>query len=305
MCRPAGGILNRAMSDPVRSPLISPEELLDRLGDPSVRVADVRWYLGKPGRGLAAYREGHIRGAVFVDLDSVLAAHDGPGRHPLPDPADFTSSLGALGIGDEHEVIVYDDVGGSVAARLWWMLDDLGHRSVRLLDGGITAWIAIGGRLDTLAESYPPARLDLASSWTRVIDRDTLRDRLGSVPLLDARAGERYRGEVEPVDPVAGHIPSALSAPALANIGPNGRLLPPEMLRERFLDLCGSDGDSPAVTSCGSGVTACLNALAMRVAGLPDPILYAGSFSDWSSAGEPVVTGSQPGSRATSQGQTA
>jgi thiosulfate/3-mercaptopyruvate sulfurtransferase len=280
-----------------RSPLISPEELAAQLDDPRLRIADVRWYLGKPGRGLAAYEEGHIPGAVFVDLDNVLAAHDGPGRHPLPGPADFAHSLAALGIGDEHEVVAYDDVGGSVAARLWWMLDNLGHRSVRVLDGGLPAWVASGGPIDTSTPSNAPASLHLSSSWRRVIDREALRDQLGSVTLLDARAGERYRGEVEPVDPVPGHIPTALSAPALANIDSDGRLLPPETLRERFLALGGSAGTTrPAVTSCGSGVTACLNALAMRLAGLPDPILYAGSYSDWSSSGEPVATGPDPGS---------
>jgi thiosulfate/3-mercaptopyruvate sulfurtransferase len=281
------------MSSPADSPTISPEELAARLGDPGLRIADVRWYLGKPGRGRAAYEEGHIPGAIFVDLDTVLAGHGGGGRHPLPDPGDFARALGTLGIGDEHEVVVYDDVGGSVAARLWWMLDDLGHRAVRLLDGGIPAWVAAGGQVEAATPSYPPATLNLASRWKRVIDRDALRDRLGSVTLLDARAGERYRGEIEPVDPVPGHIPTALSAPALGNVGPDGRLLPPKALRERFLAL--SKGDDPAVTSCGSGVTACLNALAMRVAGLPDPILYAGSYSDWSSAGEPVATGPEPG----------
>jgi thiosulfate/3-mercaptopyruvate sulfurtransferase len=275
------------------STLISPEELFDRLSDPSLRVADVRWYLGKPGRGRALYDEGHIPRAIFVDVDTVLAAHDGPGRHPLPDPAVFARALGALGIGDEQEVVVYDDVGGSVAARLWWMLDNLGHRAVRLLDGGLPAWIAAGLPLQTAIGTYPPASLKLAPTWQRVIDRDGLRDRLGTVTLLDARAGERYRGEVEPVDPVPGHIPTAVSAPALGNVGRDGRLLPPEALLERYRGF--GAADAPAITSCGSGVTACLNALAMRVAGLPDPILYAGSYSDWSSAGEPVATGPQPG----------
>jgi thiosulfate/3-mercaptopyruvate sulfurtransferase len=281
------------MPSAITSPIVSPEELFQRLSDPSLRVADVRWYLGKPGRGRTLYEEGHLPGAIFVDLDEVLAAHDGPGRHPLPDPAEFARSLAALGIGDEHEVVVYDDVGGSVAARLWWMLDNLGHRAVRLLDGGIPAWVAAGLPVETAVATYPPAPLDLASTWRRMIDRDALRDQLGSVTLLDARAGERYRGEVEPVDPVPGHIPTAVSAPALGNVGPDGRLLAPAALLERYRAL-GVD-DRPAITSCGSGVTACLNALAMRVAGLPDPILYAGSYSDWSSAGEAIATGNEPG----------
>jgi len=281
--------------NPTTSPLISPEELAGRLGDASLRVADVRWYLGKPGRGREMYEAGHLPGAIFVDLDAVLAAHDGPGRHPLPSPADFARRLGELGIGDEHEVVAYDDAGGSVAARLWWMLDNLGHGVVRLLDGGYPTWVAAGLPIDTEWPSYPRSTLNLSPSWGRVIDRDGLRTQLGSVTLLDARAGERYRGEVEPVDPLPGHIPTAVSAPSLGNLGPDGRLLPPETLLERYRALGATDGT--AITSCGSGITACLNALAIRVAGLPDPILYPGSYSDWSSSGEPVATGPEPGDR--------
>jgi thiosulfate/3-mercaptopyruvate sulfurtransferase len=275
------------------SPLIAPEELAERLADPSIRIADCRWYLGKPDRGPREYAEGHIPGAIFIDVDTVLAAHDGPGRHPLPQPADFTERLGSLGIGDEHEVVVYDDAGGTIAARLWWMLDNLGHRSVRVLDGGIPTWRALGLPISTDVPTHPPANLRLADAWHEVIDREELRGRLGGVNLLDARAGERYRGEVEPVDPLPGHIPTAISAPASGNLGPDGRMLPVEALRRRFATVCTPTRST--VTSCGSGVTACHNALAMRVAGLPDPILYVGSYSDWSSAGETVATGSEPG----------
>jgi thiosulfate/3-mercaptopyruvate sulfurtransferase len=171
------------------------------------------------------------------------------------------------------------------------MLDNLGHPSVALLDGGLRAWMESGGGLSTESPSHPPADLRLARSWTRVIDRPTLKARLGSVVLLDARAPERYRGEVEPVDPAAGHIPTATSAPSGQALAPDGRFRSPTELRELYAGL-GCEDAPEVVSYCGSGVTACHTALAMRIAGLPDPILYPGSFSDWSRAGEAVATGS-------------
>jgi thiosulfate/3-mercaptopyruvate sulfurtransferase len=205
--------------------------------------------------------------------------------------------LARLGLGSDHLVVAYDDAGGTIAARLWWMLDDLGHRRVAVLDGGLQAWREAGEPISTDEPVYPRTDLRLASHWSKVIDREALRDRLGDVALLDARAGERYRGEVEPVDPAAGHIPTALSAPANANLGADGRFLVPAALRDRFVALGIGDRErDDIVTSCGSGVTACHNALAMRIAGLPDPLLYPGSFSDWSRCGETVATGAEPGS---------
>jgi thiosulfate/3-mercaptopyruvate sulfurtransferase len=273
--------------------LISAEALHDRLAHPRLRIADVRWYLGRPGAGRAAYDQGHLPGAIFLDLDTDLAAATGPGRHPLPHPAVFAARLAELGIGSQDLVVAYDDAGAGTAARLWWMLDDLGHREAAVLDGGIEAWTAAGFALTRETPSWPPARLELAPEWSRVIERAELKARLGSIVLLDGRAGARYRGETEPVDPVAGHIPTAISAPIGDNLGPDGRFLSPERLAERFHAL-GLSGRT-VVTSCGSGTNACQNALAMRVAGLPDPILYAGSYSDWSRAGMPVATGAAPG----------
>jgi thiosulfate/3-mercaptopyruvate sulfurtransferase len=162
-----------------------------------------------------------------------------------------------------------------------------------VLDGGLAAWLEAGGDLSTEEPRWPVARPELADRWSKEIDRASLKPRLGSVVLLDARAAERYRGDVEPVDPVAGHIPTARSAPSTGNIGPDKRFLAPEQLAERFAGLgCAS---APVVSSCGSGTTAAHNALAMRVAGLPDPLLYPGSYSDWSRSGEPVATGPEPG----------
>ncbi len=273
--------------------LISPEALHERLADPRLRIADVRWYLGKPGAGRAAFEAGHLPGAVFLDLDSDLSAPTGPGRHPLPDPGSFARRLGGLGIGANAFIVAYDDAGGGVASRLWWMLDDLDHPDTAVLDGGIGAWTAAGLPLSTEKPAWPPARLDLAPQWSKVIDRTALVPRLGSVVLLDARAPARYRGEVEPIDPVAGHIPTALNAPLDGNLGRDGRFLPPEALAARFEGLVGAGAE--VVTSCGSGTNACQNALAMRLVGLPDPLLYPGSYSDWSRSGMPVATGPEPG----------
>src|SRR5260221_1283181 len=278
------------------NPIVSPTELFAGLGAQNLRIVDVRWVLGAPGRGRQAYEQDHIPTAIFLDLDTDLVAAEGPGRHPLPSPAAFRTRLEAAGIGNGDDVVAYDDVGGWVAARLWWMLDDLGHGRVSVLDGGYPAWVAEGYPVtsDVSLGRVAPARLDLAESWTRTIDLDGVIERLGEVVLLDARGGPRYRGETEPIDPLPGHIPTARHAPTDGNLGANGRLLSAAALAERFRDL-GADGSSgPVVTSCGSGVSACFNSLAMRVAGLPDPILYPGSSSDSSRARLPMATRRAP-----------
>jgi thiosulfate/3-mercaptopyruvate sulfurtransferase len=278
--------------------LISVEKLAARLGDGHTRAADVRWYLTKPGAGRAAYEGGHILGAVFVDLDDDLsdpAGFGAPGRHPLPSPAAFRARLAHLGINSDDFVVAYDDAGGVNAARLWWMLDNLGQRGgVAVLDGGLAAWQSAGLALSADPVILPPGHLELAGEWHGTIARDELAERLGQVNLLDARSAERYRGEVEPIDPVAGHIPTAVSAPTSSNLAGDGRLLAPNELARRYHALV--DDSRPTVVACGSGTTACHNALAMRLAGLPDPILYVGSFSDWSRSGMPVATGPEPGS---------
>jgi thiosulfate/3-mercaptopyruvate sulfurtransferase len=284
---------------PARSPLISAptlRQLVDEAAD-GLRIVDCRWYLDRPGDGRAAYEAGHLPNAIHLDLDADLAEAGGygaPGRHPLPSPAAFAERLGAAGIGDEHLVVAYDDVGGWVAARLWWMLDALGHRDVAVLDGGIVAWTAEGGELTTDVPAWPQAMLHLDDAWTGVISREELKAQLGSLVLLDARAPERYRGDVEPIDPVAGHIPTARNAPIAPNLA-DGRFRSPAELADRFREL-GADGSAgPVVTSCGSGVSALHHAIALRLAGLPDPILYVGSYSDWSRSGDPIATGDDPG----------
>lgn len=297
----------------MRSPIVSPETLGAWVARarPRLRIVDVRWYLAQPqGAGRAAYAAGHIPGAIHLDIDRELTARRGPGRHPLPDPSAFAAALALAGIGDGDTVVAYDDVGGWVAARLWWMLDDLGFGAdgrggTLVLDGGLPAWTAAGLPLATEVPDLPPATLLLAGAWDRVVDREALKPRLGNLLLLDARGGPRYRGEVEPIDPVAGHIPTAVSAPVEGNLLANGRFRPPAELKARFEGLraaagaaglmAATDQRGPVVVSCGSGVSACHDALAMRIAGLPNPILYPGSYSDWSTAGEPVVVGEAPG----------
>jgi thiosulfate/3-mercaptopyruvate sulfurtransferase len=291
------------------SPLVSVERLAGWLQEPDPPVVvDLRWYLGRPGDGHRAYLDGHLPGAIFLDLDedlADLAGYGAPGRHPLPTPAAFEARMAAAGIADGSRVVGYDDVGGWVAARLWWMLDNLGfgrrgtgREWAGVLNGGIGAWTASGRALEPGAVALPSAagRLHLAPEWHGVIDRESLKGRLGSVTLLDARGAPRYRGEVEPVDPVAGHIPTALSAPIDGNLDPSGTLKSIDELRARYGELgivAGEPGE--VIISCGSGTSAAHHSLAMRAAGLPDPTLYVGSYSDWSRSGEPVATGPEPG----------
>jgi thiosulfate/3-mercaptopyruvate sulfurtransferase len=287
--------MSHELGQPRRSPLVTAQDLAAHLGDPNLRIVDCRWYLGRPGAGREAYDAGHLPGAIHVDVDTDLTASEGAGRHPLPDPVVFARRLGALGVGGDSFVVAYDDLGGWVAARLWWMLDVLGHQRVAVLDGGIGAWTAAGLPLTTDVPGFAATDLRLAGTWARTIELDALRDRLGTVTLLDARAGPRYRGEIEPIDAVPGHIPTAVSAPTDSNLAPDGRFLPPDALADQFAGL-GADGVSrDVVISCGSGVSACHHALAMRAAGLPDPLLYPGSYSDWTQQGLPVATGPDPG----------
>ncbi len=276
------------------SPLVDTEWLAEHLDHSILRVVDTRWYLGEPERGHQAYLQGHIPGAVYVDLESDLSAPTGPGRHPLPNWETFAARMGELGIGDKNRVVAYDDQGGAIAARLWWMLNAIGHQHTYVLDGGLTAWTADGHALSDEASQYPPTELSVKPQPGLTVDRDQLRDRLGSVLTLDARSAARYRGDEEPIDPVAGHIPTAVNADYEGNLGPEQRFLPVDELVARFRAL-GVDGSRQVVTYCGSGVTACHDILAMEHAGLGRSLLYPGSWSDWSTAAYPVATGAEPG----------
>jgi thiosulfate/3-mercaptopyruvate sulfurtransferase len=268
-------------------PIVSPEWLHDHLRDPDLRVIDFRWSLRGPGR--EAYELGHIPGAVFVDLEDVTGI-EGGGRHPLPTGVQLAEEMRKAGVDSDTKVVVYDDAGGSIAARLWFLLRWFGHDAQAVLDGGIQAW---GEPIDTTVPS-----VQLGDCGWREPDRSKVLDfesvsRLTGVPVLDARAGERYRGEREPVDPKAGHVPGALSAPWMENLGPDGRFKSAAELRKQFAAL-GADKGSPVVY-CGSGVNACHDLLALELAGLAGARLYAGSWSDWSSRDAPIAIGKDPG----------
>ena len=283
------------MTDGLKSsPLVSADWLAEHLDHSILRIADTRWYLDEPERGRQAFREAHIPGAVYVDLETDLSAPEGPGRHPLPDWQTFSERMSRLGIGDKQRVVAYDDRGGAIAARLWWMLRAIGHEHAFVLDGGLTAWVQAGNPVSDQAESYPPAELSVDLAPALTLDRDQLRQRLGSILTLDSRSGDRYRGEEEPIDPVAGHIPTAVNSDFEQNLGPDLRFRAIGELTARFQGL-GVDGSRPVVTYCGSGVTACHDLLAMEHAGLGRALLYPGSWSDWSGAGYPVAVGPDPG----------
>ena len=277
-------------------PLITATGLLAELDDGAIRIVDCRWYLGKPGDGADAYEAGHIPGAVYADLESDLSGSDGGGRHPLPSPEAFDATLRQWGISVTSKVVVYDDRGGAVASRLWWMLTQQGHADTYVLDGGLPAWRDAGGRLTT---DIPAVRTDPGSAgidiaeWTGTADRGAVADRSDDVVLADARSADRYRGDTESIDPKAGHIPGAISFPMTKNL--DGHLFRnPVELRSMF-EATDIDEDSPVIMHCGSGVTACHNILAMEIAGLGRPDLYVGSWSDWSSSDLPIATGSDPG----------
>ncbi|WP_104162606.1 sulfurtransferase [Cryobacterium sp. N22] len=271
---------------------------------PAPHILDVRWKLGGPP-GRAEFRRGHLPGAVYVDLDSELAGHGEPadGRHPLPAPVDLQAAARRWGLNDGDTVVVYDDLGNMSAARAWWLLRHAGVRDVRLLDGGLAAWRAAGLPVVAGEEPVPTGSVSLTLGALPVLDADAAAALAQDGVLLDARAAERYRGDIEPIDPRAGHIPGAVSAPTGGNLDAEGRFLPAAVLRARF-EALGVRGQMAAGTHgagfdvgvyCGSGVTAAHEAVALSLAGFT-PALYPGSWSQWSNLPErPVATGDAPG----------
>jgi len=258
-------------------------------------VLDVRWALGDP-EGRSHHLKEHVPGAVYVDLPTQLADPADParGRHPLPSLARFQEAARSWGICDGDVVVAYDDAGNTSAARLWWMLRDAGVRTVYLLDGGLAAWRAAGLPLEGGSVEPDAGDVTLTGGGMAVTDADGAAGWPAGGVLLDARAGERYRGEVEPVDPRAGHIPGAVSAPTTGNLDDDGRFLPAGKLRERFAGL-GVDATTPTAVYCGSGVTASHEIAALEIAGFT-AALFPGSFSEWSNdASRQVATGADPG----------
>jgi thiosulfate/3-mercaptopyruvate sulfurtransferase len=280
--------------------LVAVDDLAAALHDPSLRVVDARAVLVDPAAGRAAWEASHLPGAVHADLDRDLSDHSivGQGRHPLPRATAFARRLGEWGIGPQHQVVAYDAGDGSMAAaRFWWLLKLLGHERVAVLDGGLAAWRAAGLAETTATDApaelaaYPVGEFDRA----RIAEAGEVAARLGKAPgwLLDARGGERFRGEVEPIDPVAGHVPGAVNRPFAQNIA-GGRFRPAEELRRELLPLLGGRTPAEAVLMCGSGVTACHLLLAMEHAGLAGARVYAGSWSGWiADPARPVATGTE------------
>ncbi len=279
------------------SNLIQVAELAKQLGDPNLVIIDTRYALSDLDYGRHVYTEAHLPGAIYLDLATDLSdpLTEHGGRHPLPDPARLAQVLGRCGIGNQSEVVVYDDAGGMYAGRLWWLLRWLGHDAVRVLDGGYPAWKTAGQAI-TSEESLPIARHFVPRPRPdMLLSMEEVRSRLnrGGITLLDARAPERYRGETEPLDPQAGHIPGALNRPFADNLDPQkiGCFKSAEQLRHDLTPLeleCAQE----VIVYCGSGVTACHNLLALEEAGYRGARLYAGSWSDWVSYAEnPVETG--------------
>lgn len=279
--------------------LVDAEVLAAHLGDPSLRIVDTRFVLGgaDPKAGEAAWRLSHLPGAGYADLDRDLSDHRKPparGRHPMPEAADFIATLARLGITPDAQVVVYDHGDAAMAAaRMWWLLRLLGHRRVAVLDGGFARWTQLGLPLESGLPAITVGRYSGTFDSAQVASADDVGDGLaaGTAVLLDARAAERFRGDVEPLDARAGHVPGARNRPFTANLA-GGRFLPRHALREQFEALLGGLPPSRAILSCGSGVTACQNLLAMEHAGLNGARVYADSWSGWiSDPSRPVATG--------------
>lgn len=278
--------------------LIAPRQLADMLGQPGLVILDCRFALDDSDYGQRSYAEGHIADAHFADLERDLS---GPvvkgvsGRHPLPLPGRLLERLQFWGINADSTVVLYDDGPGAFAARAWWLLAWLGKRSgVYLLDGGLKAWHAAGLPLSLDAPPTEAGHFSGKPDPALVVSAHQLQKRLGGaqLTLLDARAEPRFRGEVEPIDPIAGHIPGAQCAAFTGNLGPDGNFLPGEVLRQRFAELLRGRPPEALVAYCGSGVTACHNLFALCLAGYPLAPLYAGSWSEWiTDPGRVVATG--------------
>ena len=274
------------------SPLIDAAHLADLLGVGGCTVLDVRYAMGGPP-GPEEYLRGHVPGAAYVDLDSALASPPGRGgRHPLPDPEVLEGALRTAGVSNDRPVVVYDDWGGRAAARCWWLLRWAGHRDARVLDGGWSAWLASGGGQSQEPVSAVRGDFTVRPGHLAVIHAEEVLDLAEQGVLVDAREPQRFRGEVEPVDPVAGHIPGAVNVPTSANLGEDGRFRPVEELRGAYAQAQEGAARGAAVAAyCGSGVTAAHDILAMAVAGI-DAALYPGSWSEWvDDPARPVATG--------------
>ena len=280
-------------------PLIQAEDLAKRLEDTALRIFDCRFDLARPDAGRAHYDDEHLPGAAYADLNRDLSAPQTPGsgRHPLPEPAAFAARLREWGVSGDSVVVAYDDGNSMHAARLWWMLRWLGHRKALVLDGGMRRWMQLGLPLDEKIPSHPPGNFVAHPHPEFVVGAQEVLTASGNGTslILDVRAPERYRGDVEPIDAVAGHVPGARNHPFTTSLGADGRFLPAAGLRAALEDRLGGMPAQGTIAMCGSGVSACHLLLAMDVAGLPGARLYAGSWSEWSrDPSRPVARGDAP-----------
>jgi thiosulfate/3-mercaptopyruvate sulfurtransferase len=283
--------------------LIDCRQLAGRLGDPDWRIFDCRFDLADTARGERDYRVVHVPGAIYAHLDRDLSGPITPqsGRHPLPDPGALCRWLGSHGIRENTQIVAYDDSGGTMAVRLWWLLRWLGHVQVALLDGGWQAWHGAMMPMDqALPSQAVAADFHCLPDWRQVATSDEImrqaEDGGSGMLLIDARSTQRFRGEVEPIDPVAGHVPGATNLPLQRNLAADGRFLPARDLRALYQGALAGRPAHDVVVMCGSGVTACHNLLAMEIAGLPGGRLYAGSWSEWiRDPSRPVATGDARG----------
>jgi thiosulfate/3-mercaptopyruvate sulfurtransferase len=266
------------------NPLVDVDWLLAHAGDPGIAVVDCRWKLGEPGAGEDLYLAGHVPGAAFMDVDRDLAAPPGDGgRHPLPGPAEFERAASRAGIRSDSLAVAYDESGEAGAARLWWLLRHFGHERASILDGGLAAWRVAGGALEAGRAEVPPGDFTARPLGDDIADADEIAAGNRPLVLVDARAAERYRGEREPIDPVAGHIPGAVNVP-FAELAPGGRFLPSAEIKER-LAAAGVAPGADVVAYCGSGVSATVVVAAAAVAGIEAVRLYPGSWSEWCNLG--------------------
>lgn len=278
--------------------LVDTDELAKHLGDPSWVVFDCRFTLTDPDAGLRAYNDGHIPGARYVHLDNDLSSPvtESTGRHPLPDPQQLAARLGAWGVDANKQVVVYDDTFGAMAVRMWWLLRWLGHDAVALLDGVFPKWLREKRPITKDLPIIRPTEFKADPNTDMWVPAEEVRALAqGAGVVMDARAEERYSGEVEPLDKIAGHVPGAINLPWEDNLDLGGDFLPPEELRALYEPLIGGHPVAKVIQMCGSGVTACHNILAMEHAGLRGARLYAGSWSEWiTNPARPVKTGEQP-----------
>lgn len=277
--------------------LVSAEELAEHLDDPAWRIIDCRFDLTQPEAGETAYQEGHIPGAVYAHLDRDLSSPINPssGRHPLPDPRDLNATFSAWGIDAQTQVVCYDNQANAYAARLWWLLRWLGHESVAVLDGGFKAWQAGNYPLDTALPQIPASTFLGSPQADMLITTDDLAAHFEPKThcLIDVRTPERFAGDKEPFDSVAGHIPGACNLPYQTNLDSGDCYLPPEALRKMYRRVLDDTSPDHCIVMCGSGVTACHSLIALELAGMPGAKLYAGSWSEWIRDSTHPVAGSE------------